>query len=53
MHGYASDKRLTDSFEANWRAISIIMLMLDFATRPSRRAESLDGLRMLLSQDAD
>jgi aminoglycoside phosphotransferase (APT) family kinase protein len=51
MQGYASDKPLTHSFEENWRAISIIMLMLDFANRPSRRAESLDGLRMLLRED--
>ena len=50
MQGYASDKRLSASFEENWRAISIIMLMLDFATRPSRRAESLEGLRVLLRE---
>jgi hygromycin-B 7''-O-kinase len=48
MHGYAAGNPLTPSFHANWRAISIIMLMQDFATRPSRRAESLDGLRVLL-----
>jgi hygromycin-B 7''-O-kinase len=48
MQGYATDDRVSTSFQANWRAISIIMLMLDFATRPSRRAESLDGLRALL-----
>jgi len=53
MHGYARDKRLTGTFEANWRAISIIMLMLDFATRPSRRTESLDGLRALIGQRSD
>jgi aminoglycoside phosphotransferase (APT) family kinase protein len=50
MQGYASDERLSDSFHENWRAISIIMLMLDFATRPNRRTESLDGLRALLAQ---
>jgi hygromycin-B 7''-O-kinase len=50
MQGYASDQAVTDSFDENWRAISIMMLMLDFATRPSRRAESLDGLRVLLGQ---
>ena len=49
MKGYVRDKRVTASFDENWRAISIIMLMLDFATRPSRRAESLDGLRALVS----
>jgi hygromycin-B 7''-O-kinase len=48
MQGYASDSALTGSFSENWRAISIIMLMLDFATRPTRRAESLDGLQVLL-----
>jgi hypothetical protein len=37
MQGYAGDKRLTDSFDENWRAISIVLLMLDFATRPCRR----------------
>ena len=50
MQGYASNKPLSDSFEANWHAISVIMLMLDFATRPSRRAESLEGLRVLLAE---
>ena len=53
IQGYASDKRVSDSFEENWRAISIIMLMLDFANRPSRRAESLDGLRVLLGQQPE
>ena len=48
LHGYAADNRISASFEANWHAISIIMLMLDFASRPSRRQESLDGLRVLL-----
>jgi aminoglycoside phosphotransferase (APT) family kinase protein len=49
MDGYAgAGKPLSASFDANWRAISVTALMLDFATRPSRRAESLDGLRDLL-----
>jgi hygromycin-B 7''-O-kinase len=48
MRGYATGNRISASFEANWHAISIIMLMLDFASRPSRRQESLDGLRVLL-----
>jgi hypothetical protein len=49
LAGYAAAGRpLTDSFHANWRAISVATLMLDFALRPSRRAESLDGLRDLL-----
>jgi aminoglycoside phosphotransferase (APT) family kinase protein len=51
MEGYAAGRRLTDSFWANWRAISVANLMLDFASRPSRRAESLEGLRMLLGAD--
>jgi hygromycin-B 7''-O-kinase len=50
MEGYASNKPLTSSFDENWRGISIINLMLDFATRPGRRADSLDGLRVLLSE---
>ena len=53
MHGYARDERATASFDENWRAISIIMLMLDFATRPNRRTEALDGLRVLLSHGPD
>jgi len=53
MQGYASDKPLPHSFDENWRAISIIMLMLDFANRPTRRAESLDGLRVLLRESAE
>jgi aminoglycoside phosphotransferase (APT) family kinase protein len=51
MDGYAAGRRLTDAFHANWRAISVANLMLDFATRPGRRAESLDGLRVLLGTD--
>jgi aminoglycoside phosphotransferase (APT) family kinase protein len=53
MQGYARDRQLSESFAANWRAISIIMLMLDFATRPSRRTESLDGLRVLMGYGPD
>jgi Ser/Thr protein kinase RdoA (MazF antagonist) len=48
MAGYTAGRRLTDSFHANWHAISVANLMLDFATRPGRRTESLDGLRVLL-----
>jgi Ser/Thr protein kinase RdoA (MazF antagonist) len=48
MEGYTAGRRLTDSFSANWDAISVANLMLDFAARPGRRAESLDGLRLLL-----
>jgi aminoglycoside phosphotransferase (APT) family kinase protein len=48
MEGYAGGRRLADSFSANWRAISVAHLMLDFATRPDRRTESLEGLRALL-----
>jgi Ser/Thr protein kinase RdoA (MazF antagonist) len=51
VEGYAAGRRLTDSFFANWRAISVANLMLDFASRPSRRAESLEGLRALLGAD--
>jgi aminoglycoside phosphotransferase (APT) family kinase protein len=51
MVGYADDKQLSDTFQANWRAISVTMLMLDFALRPGRRPESLDGLRSLLGAD--
>lgn len=50
MQGYARDKQLTDSFDDNWHAISVIILMLDFATRPNRVRESLDGLRALLGE---
>jgi hygromycin-B 7''-O-kinase len=49
MEGYAAGRELSDSFYANWQAISVANLMLDFATRPGRRAESLDGLRALLA----
>jgi hygromycin-B 7''-O-kinase len=49
MQGYADGKPLTDSFHANWHAISVANLMLDFATRPDRRADSLEGLRVLLT----
>jgi hygromycin-B 7''-O-kinase len=51
MEGYAAGRPLKDSFYVNWRAISVANLMLDFATRPGRRAESLDGLRVLLGAD--
>ncbi len=51
MDGYTAGKPTSSSFEANWRVISVTMLMLDYAMRPSRRAESLDGLRVLLSRD--
>jgi hygromycin-B 7''-O-kinase len=51
MDGYTSVRRLSNTFDANWWAISIIMLMLDFATRPSRRQESLEGLQALINQD--
>jgi hypothetical protein len=50
MQGYAANTQLSDTFHANWRAISIIMLMQDFAARPTRRAESLEGLRVLLGE---
>ena len=49
MRGYATSRPLTASFDANWRSISIIMLMHDFASRPGRRSESLDGLHLLLA----
>jgi hygromycin-B 7''-O-kinase len=50
MDGYAgAGKPLSASFDANWRTISVTTLMLDFATRPSRRVESLDSLRVLLA----
>lgn len=51
MSGYAAGNTLTDSFYANWQAISVAMLMLDFAMRPSRRTAALDGLRALLDTD--
>jgi hygromycin-B 7''-O-kinase len=51
MESYAADRRPTDSFSANWRAISVANLMLDFASRPGRRAESLEGLRVLLGTE--
>jgi hypothetical protein len=51
MEGYATGGRLTDSFSASWNAISVANLMLDFATRPGRRTESLEGLRVLLGAD--
>ncbi len=51
MDGYTADRQVSESFHANWRAISVAMLMLDYATRPNRRAESLQGLRALVSGD--
>jgi hygromycin-B 7''-O-kinase len=47
--GYsAAGLPLSESFHANWRAISVAALMQDFATRPGRRAESLDALLALV-----
>jgi hygromycin-B 7''-O-kinase len=47
--GYsAAGMPLSESFHANWRAISVAALMQDFATRPSRRSESLDALLALV-----
>jgi hygromycin-B 7''-O-kinase len=51
MEGYTADTQVSECFQANWRAISVAMLMLDYALRPSRRAESLEGLRVLVSGD--
>jgi aminoglycoside phosphotransferase len=48
MVGYAEGRQLSNSFEANWLAISVAMLMQDFANRPSRRTQSLEGLERLL-----
>lgn len=48
LQGYAGEQPLPESFAHVWRAISIIALMLDFAERPGRRTESLDGLRSLI-----
>jgi hygromycin-B 7''-O-kinase len=47
--GYsAAGMPLSEFFQANWRVISVAALMQDFATRPSRRAESLDALLALV-----
>lgn len=46
--GYAGEHPPGEAFMRVWRGISVIALMLDFAQRPSRRAESLDGLDSLL-----
>jgi hygromycin-B 7''-O-kinase len=51
MDGYTGDGQVSESFHANWRAISVAMLMLDYALRPGRRTESLQGLRVLVSGD--
>jgi hygromycin-B 7''-O-kinase len=43
--GYsAAGTPLSRSFLTTWQAISVAALMQDFATRPGRRAESLDAL---------
>jgi hygromycin-B 7''-O-kinase len=47
--GYAAECPLNATFDANWRVISVANLMLDFAHRPRRRAEALEGLRSLLA----
>jgi hygromycin-B 7''-O-kinase len=49
MSGYAAECPLSATFDANWRVISVTNLMLDFAHRPRRRAEALEGLRSLLA----
>ena len=48
LQGYAGEGPLPESFERLWRGISVIALIQDFAQRPSRRSESLEGLRALL-----
>lgn len=48
--GYTADAPVSETFAAKWRLISVAHLMLDFAQRPGRRAESLAGLRLLLDQ---
>jgi hypothetical protein len=47
LDGYSSGKPLPDTFAANWRAISVTALLMDYASRPSRRAASLQGLEHL------
>ncbi|HEV7662567.1 MAG TPA: aminoglycoside phosphotransferase family protein [Chloroflexota bacterium] len=47
--GYAADGPPSDTFHANWRAISVANLMLDFASRPSRRIEALRSLQLLMA----
>jgi hygromycin-B 7''-O-kinase len=49
VDGYAAATPISTTFADNWRAISVAMLMPDYAMRPGRRTESLDGLRALLS----
>jgi aminoglycoside phosphotransferase (APT) family kinase protein len=48
--GYATEYPLSPTFGDNWRVISVANLMLDFAHRPRRRAEALEGLRSLLTE---
>jgi hygromycin-B 7''-O-kinase len=50
ISGYASGHPLNPTFRGNWRVISVANLMLDFAHRPRRRAEALEGLRSLLTE---
>jgi hygromycin-B 7''-O-kinase len=47
--GYAAEGAVSPTFDANWRLISVANLMLDFAQRPSRGADALAGLRLLLA----
>jgi hygromycin-B 7''-O-kinase len=47
--GYAVEQPLSSTFHANWRAISVANLMLDFALRPGRRADALNDLQLLLA----
>jgi hygromycin-B 7''-O-kinase len=49
MEGYIAGDPVSSTFEANWRLISVANLMLDYAQRPRRGAESLAGLRSLLA----
>jgi hypothetical protein len=49
VDGYAAATPISTTFADNWRAISVAMLMPDYAMRPGRRTESLDGLRALPS----
>jgi hygromycin-B 7''-O-kinase len=49
ISGYAAEGALSATFEVNWRLISVANLMLDFAERPSRGAQALAGLRLLVA----
>jgi hygromycin-B 7''-O-kinase len=51
LDGYSSSKPLPDTFSANWRAISVAALLMDYVSRASRREASLQGLELLYADE--